>query len=486
MKTINKILTGVLLLVFNIPFSNAQSFEQSEFEIVPFGEGGTKKMIYDRRQRPQAVIMGNEIHLVYNGGASADAKKLVPTVPYATSYNLKTGKFSDLVQLTNVESRDHHYGPIIWADNNDYLHVLSGCHLTPGTHVISKKPASTGNSILDWELAPQLAPSISYPSISQIFDKQRLMYYRTGGHRSNWTYSVTSDEGKTWRTRKNPVVDLNNNDDLTDKPHAEMDEASSYQTVLTSKDGKYLHVVFMYYDDDKRNSPGKLYNPLYKRSVGTLKTNLYYVKIDLETDKVSNFEGTEMETPILLQEANAQCKIWDTTWRGAGVPPDIIIDKNDNPAFLHVLTEKVFEKLNYYFVRRVENEWKQTIIAPACHKWNSSHLTIDSKGILHAFLLMDDAYFESKGKGTMNSHGGGTRIEEWISIDDGNTWAKKNTLLKAEGEYEGWRFNNVQPIKTKEGKIKEGIWLFYGWDQKNGDVAQAKAFLLIDKAQKNK
>jgi len=472
----------VLLFIFQIPFSNAQNLENSEFKIVPFGEGGTKKMTYDRRQRPQAVLMGDEIHLVYNGGASADAKKLERTVPFATMYNLITGKFSDLVQLTEVASKDHHYGPIIWADNNDYLHVLSGCHLTPGTHVISKKPASTGTSIMDWELAPEIAPSLSYPSISHIFDKQRLIYYRTGGHRSSWTYRITSDEGKTWRTPINSVTDLNNGEDLLDIPHAQMDEASSYQTYLPSKDGLSMHVVFMYYDDDKRNIPEKSYNPLYKRNVGTLKTNLYYVKVDLKTDKVSNFEGTEMETPILLQEANAQCKIWDTNWRGAGIPPDIIIDKNDNPAFLHVLTEKIFEKLNYYYVRREGNEWKQTVIAPACHKWNSGHLMIDNKGILHAYLLMDDSYFESKGKGVMNSHGGGTRIEEWISADDGNTWEKKNTLLKAEGDYKSWRFNNIQPIKTKEGKIKEGIWLLYGWKESKGDVAQAKAFLIIDKS----
>jgi len=358
--------------------------------------------------------------------------------------------------------------------------VLSGCHLTPGTHV-KAKIRSIGTNPKDWETAPQIAPSMSYPSISQIFNQQRLVYYRTAGHRSSWTYSITSDEGLTWRTPEFPVLDLNNGEDTLDIPHAEMDEASSYHTYLPSQDGKYIHVAFMYYDDDKKNIPEKSYNRLYKRNVGTLKTNLYYVKVDLETDKVSNFEGTEMATPILLQEANAQCKIWDTNWRGAGIPPDIIIDKNDNPAFLHVLTEKIFEELNYYYVRRVGNEWKQTVIAPACHKWNSSHLTIDDEGVLHAYLLMDDGYFESKGKGVMSSHGGGTHIEEWISTDEGNSWAKENTLYAAEGEYEGWRFNNIQPIKTKEGKIKEGIWLFYGWNEKNDNVAQAKAFLLIEK-----
>jgi hypothetical protein len=276
------------------------------------------------------------------------------------------------------------------------------------------------------------------------------------------------------------VVDLNNKDELSGKPHSEMDEASSYHTYLVSKDGKSIHIAFMYYDDNKKNIPEKSYNPRYQRNVGTLKTNLYYVKVDLEADKVRNFEGKELETPVLQDQADAHCKIWDTNWRGAGIPPDIIVDRKGNPAFLHVLTEDVLEKLNYYYVRRVNDHWEHTIIAPACQKWNSSHLMMDHQGVLHAYLLMDDGYFESEGKGVMNSHGGGTRIEEWISTDDGSTWELGNTLFIAEGEYEGWRFNNVQPVKSKDGKIKEGIWLFYGWKEKEGDAPQAKAFLLID------
>lgn len=476
MKMKQYILT-LIILQFTFTGSFAQIVEK-DYQLIPFGEGGTKKMTYDRRQRPQAVLMGDEIHLVYNGGAPAEAKKMVRTLPFATTYNLRTKNFSEAVQLPGSPSKDHHFGPIIWADNNDFLHVLSGCHLTPGTHVISKNPAN----IEKWENASQIAPSMSYPSISEIFENQRLIYYRTAGHRSSWTYSITSDEGSTWRSPKNPVLDLNNEEDLLDIPHAEMDEASSYHTYLTSKDGKSIHVAFMYYDDNKKNIPEKSYNPLYKRNVGTLKTNLYYVKVDLETGVVNNFAGKELKTPILLNEADDFCKIWDTNWRGAGIPPDIIIDKNDNPAFLHVLTEEVFEKLNYYYVRRVNDKWEQTVIAPACHKWNSSNLQIDKDGTLHAYLLMDDAYFESKGKGVMNSHGGGTRIEEWISTDDGNTWELGNTLLSAEGKYEGWRFNNIQPIKTTDGKIRKGIWLFYGWREKDGEAPQGKAFLLIDNA----
>ena len=160
------ILSGIVLI------SWAQKSEEESYQLVPFGEGGQHKMTYDRRMRPQAVVMDDEIHLVYNGGAPADAKERTKTMRFATSYNLKTGSFSENIELPGKISRDHHYGPIIWADNNDFLHVLSGCHLTPGTHVISKIQASTDG----WEIAPQIASSMSYPSVSQIFDNQQLMY----------------------------------------------------------------------------------------------------------------------------------------------------------------------------------------------------------------------------------------------------------------------------------------------------------------------
>ena len=65
-----------LLVLFTLADSSAQIVEK-DYQLIRFGEGGTKKMTYDRRQRPQAILMGNEIHLVYNGGAQAEVNKLV-------------------------------------------------------------------------------------------------------------------------------------------------------------------------------------------------------------------------------------------------------------------------------------------------------------------------------------------------------------------------------------------------------------------------
>lgn len=80
----------------------------------------------------------------------------------AVSYDLLTREFSDVVTLGPAR-RDHHYGPVIWADEDEYLHVLFGCHRTPGTHLISRRPGRMGSSLDSWNTAAQIAPGISYP-----------------------------------------------------------------------------------------------------------------------------------------------------------------------------------------------------------------------------------------------------------------------------------------------------------------------------------
>ena len=60
----NKIFVATILIAFQL---NAQSTLISNYTVYSFGEGGNLKMLYDRRQRPQAIKEGNEIYLVYNG-----------------------------------------------------------------------------------------------------------------------------------------------------------------------------------------------------------------------------------------------------------------------------------------------------------------------------------------------------------------------------------------------------------------------------------
>lgn len=456
-----------------------KSLEKNAFSVVPFGNGGQVKMIYDRRLRPQAVFTNNKIFMVFNGGASIKANDPEKTYPFVISFDPKTGNLSPSVQLDSKGSSDQHYTPNIWADNNNFLHVLFGCHSTAGTHLISNKQQDIGTGIENWSVAPKIRHSMSYPTIYNIYDNKKLMYFRTGEHRSSWTYLISDDEGNTWNGPENDVVDLNMGGETQEENNKSgIEEWSSYQTCLPSKDGKFLHVAFCYYNDNKKNIPEKFFNPRYNTKVNLdLKYNLYYVKIDLETHEVKNFAGNTVKTPIDLDNANAQCKIWDTEWRGSGVPPDIIIDENDNPAFLHVLSENTPLEFNYYYVRYSNNEWKQSVITASNHEWNSGFLNMDEQGILHAYLIVGDKKEKLKEK-SMDRYGGGN-IEEWCSLDMGYTWKKTLDITPKSSQFEDWKFNNIQPIKDPKGNSQEGMLLFYGW--KDGESRTAKAFLLLRK-----
>ena len=127
--------------------------EASSFSTpLEFGNNGKRNMLYDARQRPQSVLLHGRLYVVYNGDASATKNGKGNAYPMFISYDLQSRKFSEPMRI-GPKSTDHHYSPIIWADEGDYLHVLHGCHLTPGTHLISSKSVTAGVIDFTWKEA---------------------------------------------------------------------------------------------------------------------------------------------------------------------------------------------------------------------------------------------------------------------------------------------------------------------------------------------
>ena len=433
-------------------------------EILPFGKGGGIKMLYDVRQRPQAVHLRGRVFIGFKGDGTLSQTGKQKTSPMLISYDPRRRRFSEALTLGRKTS-DHHHGPIIWADEKEFLHVLFGCHKTPGVHLIAKRPADMGRDLSAWTPGPQIALKLSYPTVFRIHGAKELIYFRTDGHASSWTYRINGDNGKTWAGPETDVVDLDS------RGRAEW---SSYQTKLPSEDGRFLHVAFTDYDDVKSNDPKRLFNPRYKQPVSNgWKYNLSYLKIDLETHVVRNANGDVLETPVDIDQVREKARVWDTEGRGAGVPPAMALDDAGEPTFLHVLSEDNLRTHSYYFVRRENGQWMQTAICRSNHQWNSGHIARDKNGVLHAYAIVGEGYLDSAG--LMDKHGGG-RIEEWVSTDRGKSWNKRRDLLPEGKEYVGWRFNNVQPVTRPDGTAVEGMLLFYGW--KNENAPEARAFLL--------
>ena len=86
-----------------------------------FGEGGQIKMLYDQRQRPQAVYLNDKVHIVYNGGGKpGGVARKTETMPMAVTYDPQRRAFSTPITL-GEGSDDHHDGPIVWADMGERL-----------------------------------------------------------------------------------------------------------------------------------------------------------------------------------------------------------------------------------------------------------------------------------------------------------------------------------------------------------------------------
>lgn len=464
-------LNYLCLLIVSMTCCPPYTLHAQQVTIAPvvraFGENGKFKMLYDARHRPQSVLLHERVYIVYNGDAKPNEKGSGDARPMLITYDLKSRTFSESKKLGKRAS-DHHFSPVIWADSDDHLHVLYGCHRTPGTHLISTQPVDSATEYVQWETAPQIAPRISYPAIFRISDDRELIYYRTDGHTSSWSYRISEDNGQTWIGPEQDVIDLDA------KGHLDW---SSYQTKILSKDGKFLHVVYTDYDDNKHSpDPKRFYNPRYDQEVSNeWKYNLSYLKVDLQSHDVLNADGKFLQKPIDRDYSRENCQIWDTGWRGAGVPPAASLRGDGEPAFLHVLSGDTIKSHSYHYVRRVNGEWVKTPICHSNHQWNSGHLTHDADGTVHAYVIAGEGYLEG---GYMDRHGGG-RIEQWISSDEGDSWRKHRVISPTDDRFVHWRFNNVQPVVSADGSLVDRMLLFYGW--KDANKPEAVAFLLHEK-----
>ena len=444
--------------------SIAASEASSSSQIQAFGINGKRNMLYDARQRPQSVLLHGRLYIVYNGDASATKNGKGNAYPMFISYDPQSRKFSKSVRI-GPKSTDHHYSPIIWADESDCLHVLHGCHRTPGTHLVSSKPVAAGEIDVRWKEATGIAPSMSYPTVYRIYDDKEVMAYRVDGHTGSWTYRISEDNGKTWTGPENDVTDLNAKGRI---------DWSSYRTTLPSRDGRYLHMVYTDYDDYITNkTPNRLFNPRYDRIVSNQwKYNLHYVKINLQNHEVVNADGKVLKTPIDIDYSMKHCLIWNTEGRGSGISPVIALNSEGESTFLHILSGTDLKTHSYFYIRRENGKWLQTRICHSNHNWNGGYLVHGADGVVRAYLITGKGYLEG---GYMDDRGGGS-LEEWISEDKGNTWRMNRDLTPDRKRYPGWRFNHIQPAVWANGEIVDGMLLFYGWQ--DNDLPAAKSFLL--------
>ena len=91
----------------------------------------------------------------------------------------------------------------------------------------------------------------------------------------------------------------------------------------------------------------------------------------------------------------------------------------------------------------------------------------------HLKMLYDN---RSEDKRKLNRYGWGERIEEWISEDDGATWAFNQDFTPVKG----YRYQNLKRVSTGISESSNDIVLFYGW-KPDAVPGEAVAFLSDDR-----
>jgi hypothetical protein len=399
----------------------------------PFARYGCEKMIYDVRMGPMAVRFRDAIYIVYQANPNGPEAH-----PHIITYDLRDRRWSEPVQIGTVKRYDHHFAPILWIDE-EHIHVLFNCHGAQhgSIHMVSVLPGSTEK----WHDAPEIAPSITYPHVVRIYDGKLLLFYRALGHMGYWTYQISDDGGYSWTPHSIPVIDFDQNPRLNSDTWA-----GTYHSVCPGKDGRSLHIAFVYWDERKG------WNPLYRQRFTSInRHHLYYLKLDIPSGRLLTFEGDRIETPVTREHAE-KCKIWHTGLRLTNMP-SIFVDTNDEPYFLMPVSEETPWKCRFYFIRHDHGEWVKHPIMETNHTWSGSYLTKGNDSALLAYLVVGSV------DGETLSYGGGD-IEEWASVDGGTSWKLNHRIVPEPGLL----CNNPRPVEDIDGGVMDDFLLLYGWE----------------------
>ncbi len=399
-----------------------------------FAEFGSEKMIFDVRLGPQAVCHDDIIYIVYQANPHGLA-----THPHIIAYDRRARSWSRPVRLgENPPRYDHHLAPVLWIDDQDHLHVLYGCHLTPGTHLVSRKP----RAIDEWTPGPPIANSISYPTLVRAHDNTLVLFYRALGHLGFWAYRTSGDGGYSWSAARRLIH-------FAQSPSEDDDAdcwAGVYPSVCPSPDGRSLHIGFVYWDERRG------VHPVYQiRRRSRARYHLYYLRLDIPSGALYTIDCKRLKAPVNRGLADAACKVWDTGYELSNMP-SIALGAQGEPHFLLPVSDQSAWHSRFHFVTRQGRAWHRVALTGTNNTWAGGLLRAEGPNDFVAYLVSgqdaDETLFYS----------GGT-VEQWSSRDRGVTWHRDRSLVPDPDLV----YNNPRPVQNSRGGDLRDHLVFFGW-----------------------
>lgn len=337
--------------------------------------------------------------------------------PYVAAYVHESGKWLGPVQAgvssmgkspdqVDPGELDNHGKPALVVDRRGYIHVIFGSHGgdpkygrnplgdffmgTKGkmTHVVSTKPGD----ISAWQVVDNLPANGTYSQWVKLANGDLYLFYRHGGHRSDWVYQKSTDDARTFAA---PVSVLKH----------KVSAASS------SVDDAW----YAWFDQGIGDTitASYVYHPCANPRHTDLRVNTYYMQMNGRDGVWTNVQGERVAMPATKESADKLTLI-QATGSEKSSHGSCHVDPEGHP---HIFF-RFGGAVRYY--RWDGHGWQKPVSFTADYgRGSDGDFMVDSPTTVRALLTQ--------------SRGGTGEVNWWKTTDGGLTWKKEATVFSATG-----------------------------------------------------
>jgi len=297
---------------------------------------------------------------------------------------------------------DNHGKPALIVDRQGYIHVVFGSHGgdprhgrnplgefymgTKGrmTHVVTERPGD----ISAWRTLDNVPPFGTYNQWIKLANGDLYLFYRHGGHRSDWVYQKSVDDGRTFTA---PVSVLQH------KPSAGSPAVhDSWYAWFDQGRGDTITASFVYH-------------PCASPQHSNRRQDLYFLAMDCRDGTWRNAQGQPVALPVTKESADRVALI-EATGDARPSHGTTHVDAEGRPHLAFPFGRTV----RYY--RWDGQRWlKPGEVAAGLGRVNDGDFVVDSPTTVRMVLGL--------------SNPGREEVGWWKTTDGGRTWAKDAVLL---------------------------------------------------------
>lgn len=335
--------------------------------------------------------------------------------PYVAAYVHAAGRWIGPVQAgVNTMGKapdqidkgelDNHGKPALVVDRQGYIHLVFGSHggdpkhgknplgefymgeKGKMTHVVSEKPGD----ISSWRTLDNLPAFGTYNQWVKLANGDLYLFYRHGGHRSDWVYQKSVDDGRTFSA---PVSVLKHK--------------------VSARSPSDNDAWYAWFDNGQGDTitASYLYHPCGRPTHSGQRENTYYMLMDCRDGSWTNVQGQRLALPVTKELADKATLI-ESTGKDRPSHGTCHVDADGRPHLCFPFGANV----RYY--RWDGKAWqKPVMVAAGQGRVNDGDFVIDSPMTARMILGLGNPGLDEVGW--------------WKTTDGGLNWVKGPVLISS-------------------------------------------------------